>query len=118
MFLPIANNSVNDRKSIKQEFLNTSCVEYRNENLTSNILFFEYKEIKNNFMIACEVIVKKDNGDVLMEDYLLLDNGNWRNSYGETDSSLIKLLPFDLVNSKLIEIVNLGEINIREYEHV
>ena len=115
MFLPFANNSVNDRKSIKQNFINTSCVEYRSENISSNILFFEYKEIKNNFMIACEIVIKKDNGDVLMEDYILLDNGNWRNSFGETDNSLIKLLPFDLVNSRLIEIVDLGEIDIREH---
>lgn len=103
MFLPIMFNSVNSRSMITQSTLVGTCSHYRSLDDSADILFFEYDSIDNKRLVACDLLVYTQTNEVILHDYLLLKDNDWRDSFGEVSTNLSSLLPEIILKAKLIK---------------
>lgn len=100
MFLPVQCNSVNKPSILGGVKLGGSCSRYRGAE-DEDILLFEYLDVESQRMVACDIVVITSGSEMRMHDYLLLSDGNWRNSYGEVSGSLVDLFP-DFVSAAVL----------------
>jgi hypothetical protein len=112
MFLPIKINSINKISDLEDDVFTATSLHYRSLDRSFNVMLFEYSGVKIKRKLVCDVIVYLKNGDVLMSDYMLLKDGNWRNSFGEVSADLISLLPKEFENTVLVDCVELAEFSL------
>jgi len=109
MFLPIMCNSVNKREMVLESSLIGTCSHYKSDSNLSDIFFFEYDGVESKRLIACDLAIYSNTGDIFIHDFMLLKDGNWRNSFGSVSNSLAELLPDEILNSILISREQLAE---------
>ena len=114
MFLPINCQSVNDRKMVTATRLSGFCSTYLTKGKLKKILVFEYVCSESNKLVACDVVVKSAAGEIFVHDYLLLPDGNWRNSFGEVSETLTLLFPTELLNARCTQTEAIEEFTIGE----
>lgn len=51
--------------------------------------------------VACDLIVRLSNGDVLFRDFMKMPDGSWRDSYGRIADMLFDLLPIEIADFTL-----------------
>lgn len=100
MFIPIEFRSVNKPEHLRETRLTGTSVYYQSKDGSADILFVEYYGANSGKLLACDILIKKDSGEVYAHDITLQPDDNWRNAYGETRRTLEALLP-DLILTAL-----------------
>jgi|GEM_PF-2162166 hypothetical protein len=113
MFLPIIFNSVNDRTMLAGKLLSATCSHYRYLDGTGDLLVYEYDCTRSKVLVACDIVILSNSGEMFMHDYLLLNDGNWRNSFGEVSETLEALLPSSSLCAELLVRRNIDEFRVR-----
>jgi hypothetical protein len=80
-----------------------TCSRYQSLDKSVDVLLYEYAGTQVKRLVACDLVIYVKTGEVYMHDFLLLNDGNWRNAFGEVSSSLIALLPEIVLGAELIK---------------
>ena len=113
MFLPIFCNSVNDITMLADKLLSGTCSHYRYSDGTADLLVYEYDCSRSKALLACDIVILSNSGEIYIHDFLLLNDGNWRNAFGEVSEALVALLPSSNLSAELIMRWNINEFQVR-----
>ena len=114
MFLPIDCMSVNKRNMVGSRQLTGVCSYFQFTDKSAVLLLFEYICVESNTLVACDVVIKTFAGEIFAHDYLLLDDGSWRDSFGEVAEELTALLPTSMLTAKCIKTEPIEEFSAGE----
>jgi hypothetical protein len=117
MFLPINCSSVNKRPMVAEAVLTGTCSHYQSLDCSADMLLYEYDGSVSKKMIACDLVVYARTGEIYMNDFLLLNDGNWRNAFGFVSDTLSNLIPEIVLTAKLLNRELINEFSI-EGDHV
>jgi len=112
MFLSINYRSVNTPADIRAKALEVVCSQYANQGVGLMAQLFEYANAETGEMLFKELVTVDAAGAVRAHDYVLLPNGNWRDSYGEVNSNAAALLPVELGAAQLVSRQELGQFSM------
>jgi hypothetical protein len=88
------------------------CSHYQYLDRSADVLVYEYDSTVSQQMVACDLVIYTGSGEVFMHDFLLLNDGNWRNAYGEVAASLESLIPGNILASRLIKREKIEAFNV------
>lgn len=112
MFLPIQCNSVNNRSMLSEDALIGTCSHYQSLDGDVGVLVYEYDGCHSKSMVACDLVIYTRPGEIYIHDFLLLNDGNWRNAFGEVSATLTALLPEIALTAKLIKREAIAEFSV------
>ena len=78
-----------------------------------DIAVFEYDSCRTRLMVACDLVIYTRAGEVYMHDFLLLKEGNWRNSFGEVAATFTAFIPTIVLTAKLIKREKIAKFSVR-----
>jgi hypothetical protein len=113
MFLPIQCKSINKLSELTEVTLTGWCSQYRSLDGSADVLFCEYEGVQSKVMVACDLMVYTRSGEIYMHDFLLLNDGNWRNAFGSVAASLEALLPDIVLTAQLRKREAINEIYVK-----
>jgi hypothetical protein len=103
MFLPIQCRSVNNRSMLAGLSLVGTCSHYRSLDNSFDLQLYEYDDATLKTTIALDLVICSNSGGVSAHDFLLLKDGNWRDSFGNVSGSIEALLPSLVLTAQLVK---------------
>ena len=102
MFLPFDFRSVNERNTVGIRNLVGVCSHYRCVDNKANIQVYEYWDATTQRSIAGDIVIYDADGAIYAHDMLCLDDGNWRDAYGQVSATFEQLLPSVMTGAILL----------------
>ena len=93
MLLPVVIRSVNQPSSLPAGEYSVKCSVFTDVTENASLLSFEYSSHDSGRICAIDGLFVDAGGTVRMADFMRLEDGLWRDSFGATADSLEALMP-------------------------
>ena len=109
MFVPVAFDSVNSDADMPPGVYDVVCRAYEAVDSQAQMVVFEYSPKGVDSVIAADLMVLDDAGNIRACDFVWLPDRSWRDSSGLKANHLAELLPPELLGCRLVRTESLGE---------
>ena len=109
MLVPVAFESVNSDADMPPGVYDVVCCAYEAVDSQAQMVVFEYSPKGVDSVIAADLMVLDDAGNIRACDFVWMPDRSWRDSSGLKANHLTDLLPPELLAYQLVRTESLGE---------
>lgn len=73
---------------------------------------YSYTPIGQKSCCAVHLVIQADSGDIYVRDFGLLDDGRWRDSDGNVARAVVELLPLEVRELEIDDVMDLNPIEV------
>ena len=109
MLVPVAFASVNSDADMPPGVYDVVCRAYEAVGSQAQMMMFEYSPKGVDSVVAADLMVLDETGNIRACDFVWLPDRSWRDSSGLKANHLAELLPPELLVCRLVRTESLGE---------
>ena len=109
MFVPVVFDSVNTDADMPPGVYDVVCRAYEAVDSQAQMVVFEYSPKGTDSVVAADLMVLDETGNIRACDFVWLPDRSWRDSSGLKANHLTELLPPELLAYQLVRTESLGE---------